>query len=390
MKYDFDTPIDRRNTQSLKWEIPEHELPMWVADMDFLAAPEIRRAIQRRMDHGVFGYSVIPEKWYEAYMQWWERRHNFKMEQEWLHFCTGVMPAVSSLVRRFTAQGEKVLIQTPVYHCFSRVIRESGRQVLENPLIYEDGVYRMDFTDLEEKLSDPQTTMLILCNPQNPGGKIWDRETLKQVGELCKKHHVLVLSDEIHCDLTDPGCGYLPFASVSEVCRDNSLTCIAPTKAFNLAGLQTAAVVVPNPALRKRAWTALCMDEAAEPNAFAVDAAVAAFTEGGEWLDELREYVFQNKQLAQQFLERELSQVRLVPSQATYLLWLDCQALPGKGVGLAGFLRKETGLYVSPGEQFGGNGESFLRVNIAGPRTVLQEGLERLKQGVLAYEKEQG
>ncbi len=387
MKYDFDTPVNRRNTNSLKWEVAKEELPMWVADMDFPAAPEIREAMQKRMDHGIFGYSVIPDAWYEAYLGWWERRHGFVMEKEWLHFCTGVMPAVSSLVRGFAAPGGKVLVQTPVYHCFFQVIQKAGRQVLENPLIYEKGAYRMDFADLEEKLSDPRTAMMILCNPQNPGGKIWDRETLGRVGELCAKYHVPVLSDEIHCDLTDPGCGYIPFASVSDACRENSLTCMAPTKAFNLAGLQTAAVLVPNPELREKAWAELGINEAAEPGIFAVDAAVAAFTRGEEWLDQLRQYVYGNKKLVQEFLEREIPAIRAVPSQATYLLWLDCNGLPGEGLGFASFLRARTGLYLSPGESFGGNGAHFLRMNLACPRAVLEEGLRRLREGAEAWQR---
>lgn len=385
MTYDFDTPTERRNTNSLKWDVAEGELPMWVADMDFQTAPEIREAIMKRAEHGIFGYSVIPDAWYEAYIQWWKMRHGYTMERDWLIFCTGVVPAISSIVRKLTTPAEKVLIQTPVYNIFFNSILNNGRQVLESPLRYDGKEYRIDFADLEEKLSDPQTALMILCNPHNPTGKIWDRQTLEKIGALCSRHHVTVVSDEIHCDLTDPGESYIPFASVSETCRQISITCMAPTKAFNLAGLQTAAVSVPDEVLRHKVWRALNTDEAAEPNAFAVEAAVAAFTRGADWLDALRDYLYENKKLAEAYIEKEIPDVRAVASQATYLLWLDCSGLIGCGREAAGFLRRETGLYLSEGSQYGGNGADFLRMNIACPRAVLKDGLERLKNGLAAY-----
>ena len=385
MTYDFDTPTERRNTNSLKWDVAEGELPMWVADMDFQTAPEIREAIMKRAEHGIFGYSVIPDAWYEAYIQWWKMRHGYTMERDWLIFCTGVVPAISSIVRKLTTPAEKVLIQTPVYNIFFNSILNNGRQVLESPLRYDGKEYRIDFADLEEKLSDPQTALMILCNPHNPTGKIWDRQTLEKIGALCSRHHVTVVSDEIHCDLTDSEESYVPFASVSETCRQISITCMAPTKAFNLAGLQTAAVSVPDEVLRHKVWRALNTDEAAEPNAFAVEAAVAAFTRGADWLDALRDYLYENKKLAEAYIEKEIPDVRAVASQATYLLWLDCSGLIGCGREAAGFLRRETGLYLSEGSQYGGNGADFLRMNIACPRAVLKDGLERLKNGLAAY-----
>lgn len=385
MTYDFDTPTERRNTNSLKWDVAQGELPMWVADMDFQTAPEIREAIMKRAEHGIFGYSVILDAWYEAYIQWWKMRHGYTMERDWLIFCTGVVPTISSIVRKMTTPAEKVLIQTPVYNIFFNSILNNGRQVLESPLRYDGKEYRIDFADLEEKLSDPQTALMILCNPHNPTGKIWDRQTLEKIGALCSRHHVTVVSDEIHCDLTDPGESYVPFASVSETCRQISITCMAPTKAFNLAGLQTAAVSVPDEVLRHKVWRALNTDEAAEPNAFAVEAAVAAFTRGADWLDALRDYLYENKKLAEAYIEKEIPDVRAVASQATYLLWLDCSGLIGCGREAAGFLRRETGLYLSEGSQYGGNGADFLRMNIACPRAVLKDGLERLKNGLAAY-----
>ena len=387
MKYDFDTPINRRNTNSLKWNVAENELPMWVADMDFATAPEVWEAIQKRASHGVFGYSVVPDEWYHAYINWWQKRHNFTMQKDWLVFCTGVVPAISSTVRKLTTPAEKVLIQTPVYNIFFNSILNNGRQVLESSLIYSADQYEIDFEDLEKKLSDPQTSLMILCNPHNPVGKIWDRETLDKIGELCWKHQVVVLSDEIHCDLTDPGMKYIPFASVSEKCRENSITCIAPTKAFNLAGLQTAAVMIPNNSLRHKVWRALNTDEVAEPNAFAVDAAMAAFSEGEVWLDELRKYIFENKKWTAQFVKEKISQIRVVSSHATYLLWLDCSGMSGSASEIAQYIRSKTGLYLSEGSQYGSSGENFLRMNIACPRATLEDGLRRLREGIVSYEE---
>ncbi len=385
MKYDFDTCVDRRNTDSLKWDVAEGELPMWVADMDFPTAPEVQEAIRERAAHGVFGYCVIPDEWYEAYTDWWERRHGFSMERDWLIFCTGVVPAISSIVRKLTTPAEKVLVQPPVYNIFYNSILNNGRQALESPLLCGGERYEIDFDDLERKLADPQTSLMILCNPHNPVGKIWSRSELERIGELCAKYHVLVLSDEIHCDLTEPGCGYIPFASVSDVCRDNSVTCIAPTKAFNLAGIQTAAVAVPDRTLRHKVWRGLNTDEIAEPNAFAVTAAVAAFTQGGAWLDELREYISRNKKLAADYIESEIPQLRAVPSQATYLMWLRCLTEKGTAADAAAYVRSRTGLYLSEGGQFGSGGEDFLRLNTACPRRVLEDGLRRLKAGMSGY-----
>ena len=387
MKYDFDSVINRRGTGSLKWDVKENELPMWVADMDVRTAPEITEAIEKRVLHGVYGYSVMPEEWYDAYTSWWKDRHGLEMERDGLIFCTGVVPAISSAVRKLTTPAEKVLIQTPVYNIFFNSILNNGRQVEECPLRYENGVYDIDFEELEEKLSDPQVTLMILCNPHNPVGKIWDRNVLAKIGALCAKYGVTVLSDEIHCDITDPDCAYVPFASVNEECAGISVTAIAPTKAFNLAGLQTAAVYIKDKKLRHKMWRGLNTDEVAEPNAFAVTAAVAAFTKGGEWLDELRAYLFENKQIVREFLEKELPQVRLTPSQATYLLWLDCGAVTDRSKALAEFIRSETGLFLSHGEQYGGNGNRFLRLNIACPKQVLQDGLSRLKTGIVRFGK---
>lgn len=387
MPYDFDTVINRKNTASLKWDVAENELPMWVADMDFQTAPEIREAIESRAAHGVFGYSVIPDEWYDAYIGWWKNRHGFEMEKDWLIFCTGVIPAISSIVRKITTPAEKVVLMTPVYNIFFNSVLNNGRQVLENKLVYDGKSYHIDFDDLEKKLADPQTTLMLLCNPQNPAGIIWDRETLSRIGELCCKYRVTVISDEIHCDLTDPDCSYIPFASVSEECRSISITCIAPTKAFNIAGLHTAAVSVPDPYLRHKVWRGLNTDEAAEPNAFAVTAAVAAFTKGEKWLDELREYIYENKKYAESYISENIPQIKALPEKATYLMWLDITGTGGSSSQLAEFIRRETGLYISDGKEYGGDGKHFLRMNIACPRSVLKDGLERLKKGIEIFVK---
>lgn len=387
MQYNFDIPVNRRDTNSLKWNVKENELPMWVADMDFQTAPEIQKAIQKRVEHGVFGYSIIPDKWYQAIIDWWKRKHTFSIEKEWLTFCAGVVPAVSSIIRKLTTVGENILVQTPVYSIFFNSIINNGRIALENPLIYQEERYEIDFEDLEKKLSNPQTSMMILCNPHNPIGKIWTKKELEKIGELCWKYHVVVISDEIHCDIIKPGNHYIPFASVSEKCKQNSITCIAPTKAFNLAGLQTAAIIVPNENLRNKVNRGINTDEIAEPNSFAIEATIAAFTQGEEWLNELCKYLQKNKQYIEEFLKKEIPTIKLVPSEATYLVWIDCSKVLGDAAELAQFIRKHTGLFVSAGEQYRGNGTYFLRMNIACPYRILQDGLQRMKNGILEYEK---
>lgn len=385
MSYDFDSVVDRKNTSSYKWDVKNGELPMWVADMDFKTAPAVINAIKKRTENGVFGYSVIPDEWYDAYINWWKTRHDFTIEKDWLIFSAGVIPTISTAVRKLSSPAEKVLIQTPVYNIFFNSIINNGRQVLESPLEYDGHEYHVDFDALEEKLSDPQTSLMILCNPHNPAGKIWDRETLARIGSLCHKYGVTVISDEVHCDLTDPGTEYIPFASVSEECRDISVSCIAPTKAFNIAGIQTSAVAVPNKFLRHKMWRALNTDEVAEPNVFACQAAVAAYTEGADYLDSLRSYIKANKDFVRSFIAEKIPQISVVPSQATYLLWIDCSRIIRKDTDLADFIRKNTGLYLSEGSQYGGNGSLFLRMNAACPLSVVEEGLRRLKKGIELY-----
>lgn len=386
-KYNFDKLTDRTDIYSLKWDIEKNELPMWVADMDFEVCKEIVDALTSRLQKPTFGYNIIPDNWYKAYISWWQNRHHVTFEKEWLMFSTGVVPSISSIVRRLTLPAEKVLIQTPVYNIFFNSILNNGRNVVENRLIYNNNEYSIDFEDLEQKLSDSQVSLMILCNPHNPVGKNWDRNTLKHIGELCKKHNVIVISDEIHCDIQEPGKEYTPFISASKVCQENSITLIAPTKAFNLAGLQTSAIVIPNNNLRHKVWRGINNDEIAEPNTFAIDAAITAFTKGEKWLNEMNAYVQENRKLVKEFLVRNIKEITLIDSEATYLLWIDCEKVCEDSVELTEYIRKETGLYLSDGREYGIPGKSFIRMNIACPRERLIDGLNRLKKGIIKYQK---
>jgi cystathionine beta-lyase len=378
----FDEVIDRSNTQSYKWNVKENDLPMWVADMDFQTAPAIREAMQKRLDHGIFGYSLIPDAWYEAYTGWWSRRYQFDMKKEWLLFCNGVIPAISSVVRKLTCPAEKVVVMSPVYNMFYHSIYNNGRNILECPLDYENGAYSINFEALEKACADPQSTLLILCNPHNPAGILWDRETLARIGAICEQNHVTVLSDEIHCDLTIPGKSYIPFASVSDTCADISVTCIAPTKTFNIAGLQSAAVCVPNPTLRHKVRRALNTDEVAEGNAFSCDAAIAAYEHGEAWLDELRQYLADNRSFAEDYINGQIPGLYAVHGDATYLLWIDCSSIGISSDRLAVLIREKTGLFLSEGAVYRGNGAQFLRMNLACPRSRVEDGVKRLKQAV--------
>ena len=387
MTYDFETVTDRRGTWSEKWNVAEGELPMWVADMDFRTAPEIIRAIGERAAHGIFGYSYQPDEWADAYVNWWESRHGFRMERDWLVFTTGVIPAVATAVRKLTTPAEKVAVLTPNYNIFFSTILNNGRVPAEIPMaLGTDGEgrpsYSVDWDALEAGLADPQTTLLIFCNPHNPTGQIWNAGTLGRVGALCKKHGVTVLSDEIHCDIADPGKGYVPFASVNEVNRSISITCLAPTKAFNLAGMHTAAVVAADPFLRHKMWRGLNTDEVGEGGTFSFTAAVAAFTKGGEWLDQLNVRIRANKDRVDAFLASELPELRSVRSDATYLMWIDVGEIAEDSKTFCDFLRAETGLFVCPGTWYRGDGKRFFRLNVACPRVLLEDGLSRLKTGV--------
>ncbi|WP_296885409.1 MalY/PatB family protein [uncultured Methanobrevibacter sp.] len=376
-KYDFESVTDRKNTNCLKWDLFDDDLPMWVADMDFKVAPQIQDAILKRANHPVYGYTIVPNELFDAYINWWDSRYDLKMSKEDMAYSVGVMPSISSMIRYLTEENDEILIQSPVYHVFFYVIEDNNRKVLENQLIYENGEYRIDFDDLDEKLS--RVKLMILCNPHNPVGKIWSEEDLVRIGELCKKHGVILISDEIHCDLTDPGVKYNPFEAEDYVIR-----CLSPSKSFNIAGFQSSVVHTTNNELLDRIKTQMHIDNSDSCNVFAASAVIAAYGESEEWLDELREVLYRNKQIVRDYLAEELPVVRMVECDATYLLWLDCSALNVASKVLSEFLRQNQGLFLSAGVDFGRNGDNFLRMNIACPKKLLRDGLGKFKAGVIA------
>ena len=387
MKYNFDQNPPRIGTNSMKWDVQGNQLPMWVADMDFATAPCVTQALVKRAKHPIYGYTVVPDAWYKAIVAWWKRRHGYKIKAEWLQFCTGVVPAISCLVQRFSNVGDNIAVLTPAYDIFFHSVENFGRHVAECKLTYKNGKYALDFDNLEQILANPLTSLLILCNPHNPTGNVWTRDELARIGNLAAKYGVVVISDEIHCDITAPNVNYTPFAAASKVCEDCSITCISASKAFNIAGVQSAAVFVPNPKLRKIAVRGLNSYEIAEPNCFAVDATVAAFTKGEDWLEELRLYVAENRQIACDFLQKNAPKLHLVQAEATYLLWIDCAQITSNTDDLTEFLRENSGLILSTGSQYRGNGQYFLRMNLACSHDRLLDGLKRLVSGLQAYQK---
>ena len=380
-KYDFTSVIDRRNTNSLKWDLFGDDLPMWVADMDFKVAPAIQEAILKRANHPVYGYTIVPNELFEAYINWWDRRYDFKMSREDMAYSIGVMPSISSMIRCLTDEDDEILIQSPVYHVFYYVIEDNNRKVLENELIYENGEYRIDFEDLDEKLS--RVKLMILCNPHNPVGRIWSKDDLARIGELCKKYDVILISDEIHCDLTDPGVNYNPFET--SVDYENIITCLSPSKSFNIAGFQSSVVHTKNRELLEKIKAQMHIDNSDSCNVFATTAVIAAYMESEEWLEELKEVLYSNKQIVKEFLESELPVIKLVDCDATYLLWLDCSSLNVSSKVLSEFLRSNQGLFLSAGIDFGLNGDNFLRMNIACPEKMLIDGLHKLKGGIISF-----
>lgn len=382
-KYNFDKLTDRRKFDTLKWDMPEGTLPMWVADMDFECAPAIREAIEARAAHGIFGYSDVPKEYFESVSGFFERLTGYRHDPEDMIFSTGVVAIISSCVRKLTTPAEKVLIQAPVYNIFYNSILNNGRVVVSSDLVYENGEYHIDFADLEEKMSDPQTTLMILCNPHNPVGKIWSKEELRKIGELAYEHGVRVISDEIHFPLTDPGKTCVPFASVSEKCRMNSVTCVSASKAFNLAGIGAACAIVPDKKLHHKVWRGINTDEVGEPNAFAVSASTAAYTRCDEWLAEVREYIAENKKYCYDFIENNIPGLKVVRGEATYLMWVDASEFTDDSVRLQEEIFEKTGLYISSGRSYGECGKSFLRINLATSRANVIDGMDRLKRALL-------
>lgn len=374
----FDKVVDRRCTNSLKWSAGEEVLPMWIADMDFETAPVITDALQQRMKHGIFGYTATPPAFYEAITGWWKKRHGFGLEKTWIGAASGVLPALAATLRARYAAGDKIIIQPPVYNHFYVTIAESGYQLVENNLLLKEGSYEIDFDDLAEKAADPAVKLLLLCNPHNPVGRVWTREELQRIGDICLQHQVMVLSDEIHADLVYGENKHVPFASLGKEYSIHSITYCSPSKTFNLAGLQVGYFFTENKALKEAVTATLHKQEMLFINVLAIEALIAAYTKGEEWLEALKTYLYSNYEYLFECCKKQLPLFRPAPLQATYLVWLDCSASGIPSKELAGRLLKQAGLWVSPGSQYGAAGEHFIRINIACPRALLNEGLERL------------
>ena len=383
--FDFDQPLDRRLPDAYTWAVGADELPMWVADMDFATAPSVKDALVERALHGAFGYSDVPDAWRGSVVSWWSRRHGLTLDPAELVFSTGVVAVLSSAVRALTNVHENVLVQPPVYNVFWNSVVNNGRHVVESPLLFDGAHWSVDWDDLERKLADPQTSLMIVCNPHNPTGTIWSADELARIGELCERNGVVVVSDEIHCELTRPGMSHVPFASASETCRRISVTAASPSKAFNLAGLQSAYFFAADARLRHRVERQLNTDECAEPNSFAIAGIMAAYDEGEAWLDELRVYLQQNKDEVERYLSERALGIRMCPSDATYLCWLDCRSVTHDDERLCRYLRETTGLVLSPGSQYGDAGRGFLRMNVGTRRELVRDGLDRLSRGILSF-----
>lgn len=385
MKFDFDLINDRRSTNSVKWDVKSNELPMWVADMDVQTAPEIIEAMYQDVDRGIFGYQYVPDNYYQAVAEWYKTEHNFEPSSKWLTFCNGVMPTIGSLIRHLTDVGDNILIQEPNYNSFYKVIINNGRHILNSELKYANGKYNIDWKDLETKMLDPQTSVMIICNPHNPTGIIWDKQTLIKIAKMAKQHDVLIISDEIHGDWTMPGFDYTPFASLDIDASDNSISLVSPSKTFNLAILHAATMIIPNEELRQKAQRAIEIDGLNEPGILAIDASVAAYTQGHEWLHELRKYVQKNRDYLETYVQNNIPEIKVLPAQATYLAWIDCSKLTDNSAEFGKFLRDRTGLYLAEGSKYRGNGKQFLRMNLATPKTNVEDAVQRLKSGIKEY-----
>ena len=392
MKYNFDEIIDRRGSNCVKWDMNTTEglIPLWVADMDFEAAPAIREALRKRVEHGVFGYTIVPDSYYEAVVSWFSRRHQWTIEREWIQYTTGVVPAVSAVIKALTMPGERVLIQTPVYNCFFSSIRNNGCEVVESPLAPSpsgeggergfSSTYGVNWDDFEAKCADPKTTVFLLCNPHNPAGRVWRRDELERMNDICLRHGVAVVSDEIHCELVMPGHRFTPFASISEACAENSVVCNSPSKSFNIAGLQMANIITKNAEWRRRIDRAININEICDVNPFAPIAVEAAYNESEEWLDALNEYLWDNYQALCAFFAEQLPQLKVFRLEGTYLVWVDITATGLRADELEKMLLDEAQVWVNSGTMYGSEG--FIRINIATQRSRLMEGLRRMAETI--------
>ncbi len=378
MKYDFDKTIDRRATNSYKWDsAPEGVLPMWVADMDFRTAPAIIDALQKRVAHGIFGYTRVPDAYYDAVTSWFSRRHGWDIDREWIIYTSGVVPAVSAVIKALTVPGDKVIVQTPVYNCFFSSIRNNGCEIVSNPLRRTADTYEMDFDALERCAADPRTKVMLLCNPHNPAGRVWTPDELTRLGNICLRNGVTVVADEIHCELVYQGFKYTPFASLSDAFLHRSVTCVSPSKAFNIAGLQIANIVAFDNDLRSRIDKAININEVCDVNPFGVAATIAAYNEGEEWLNQLVDYLHGNYEAMAEFCRRELAEFPITRLEGTYLVWMDCSSLGMSSDALEHALLDDARLWLNAGTMYGAEGEGYMRWNIACPRSVMLDGLNR-------------
>lgn len=378
MKYDFDKTIDRRATNSYKWDsAPEGVLPMWVADMDFRTAPAIIDSLQKRVAHGIFGYTRVPDAYYDAVTSWFSRRHGWDIDREWIIYTSGVVPAVSAVIKALTVPGDKVIVQTPVYNCFFSSIRNNGCEIVSNPLRRTADTYEMDFDALERCAADPRAKVMLLCNPHNPAGRVWTPDELTLLGNICLRNGVTVVADEIHCELVYQGFKYTPFASLSDAFLHRSVTCVSPSKAFNIAGLQIANIVAFDNDLRSRIDKAININEVCDVNPFGVAATIAAYNEGEEWLNQLVDYLHGNYEAMAEFCRRELPEFPITRLEGTYLVWMDCSSLGMPSDALEHALLDDARLWLNAGTMYGAEGEGYMRWNIACPRSVMLDGLNR-------------
>lgn len=390
MEYDFSRPTDRRGTDSYKWDsAPEADIiPLWVADMDFETFPAITEALQRRVAHGIFGYTRVPEAYYEAVCRWFKKRHGWHINREDIIYTSGVVPAVSAVIKALTLPGDQVIVQGPVYNCFFSSIRNNGCETVSNSLIYnkEELRYEIDFDDLERKLKHERARLMLLCNPHNPGGRVWTRDELTRVAELCRKYGVRVVSDEIHCELTLYDNEYVPFGSLPDELSRGSITCCSPSKAFNTAGLQIANIVCRDAEVRNRIDRAININEVCDVNPFGVIALQAAYSdEGYEWLTQLRKYISANYDLLLERFARELPKCKVIRMEGTYLAWIDCSELHIPSEEIEEMLMHENKVWVNAGSMYGAEGAAFIRINMACTSELLNEGITRIVNGLGAY-----
>jgi cystathionine beta-lyase len=390
MHYNFDEHIHREGTLSVKYDLRntifnnEEVIPMWVADMDFKTPDFIIRAIHQRLEHEILGYSFISPAFYDSVVDWNLRRHHWQIKSEWISFSPGVVPAVNLLIMAFTSPGDGIIIQPPVYFPFFSAVKNHNRRLILNPLQYKKGVYSMDFDDLEAKI-DSGTKMLILCSPHNPTGNVWSPDVLKKLAEICVRNKILLVSDEIHADLVYKDNRHTPTACLSDEIAGNTITCMAPSKTFNLAGLSTSYLVIPDRQLREKYEKKLDTVHVGAGNIFGFIAAEAAYAYGNDWLEQLMDYLSGNLNLLIEFVEKHIPLIRVVVPQATYLVWLDCTKLGMKPDELKSFMINNAGLGLNDGPQFGRGGEGFQRINIACPRQVLYEALKKMEAAINKY-----